>query len=132
MRAMTLRIGLSAQIEHEVTAGDTAIAVGSGDVPVLATPRALALLEAATVRALRGQLGPAQTSVGVAVSLAHRAPTGIGRRVSAEAELVAITGRSLTFAVRLRDQDAVVAEGEVRRAVVDRERFLFGSGAAGG
>src|SRR5689334_15872032 len=70
--AMGLAAGLRATVRHVVTEGDTAIEAGSGDVPVLATPRLLALAEAACVAALESHLDEGMTSVGTGVGLEHR------------------------------------------------------------
>jgi predicted thioesterase len=117
--------GLQATVEHVVTTADTALAVGSGDVAVLATPRLLALAEAATVAAVRGDLDAGTTTVGTAVTLAHTRATPVGGRVRVMAELSAVEGRALRFVVRAYDgTGALVGEGEVVRAVVDRGRFV--------
>ena len=117
-------VGASAQLELTVTDADTAQTVGSGDVPVLATPRVLALAEAATVRALARRLESGTTTVGTRVELSHTAPTPIGRTVQAVATLVTVDGRRLTFDVTVTEGDAVVAEARVERVLVDRSRFL--------
>lgn len=116
--------GLVARVELLVGDADTAQAMGSGDVPVLGTPRVLALAEAATVAALGVRLPAGCTSVGVHVQLDHRSPTPVGRLVVAEAVLSQVDGRRLTFEVTLRDEDLVVADGRVERIVVDRHRFV--------
>jgi fluoroacetyl-CoA thioesterase len=126
---MELRPGLTGEVEHTVTEADTAVALGSGDVPVLGTPKVLALAEAATVAALARALDAGSTSVGTGVSLRHRAATAVGGRVVAGAELTAVDGAALTFAVTVRDGDGrVVADGQVERAVVVREKFLVRAG----
>jgi fluoroacetyl-CoA thioesterase len=117
-------VGAAAQLELTVTDADTAQAVGSGDVPVLATPRVLALAEAATVRALARHLATGTTTVGSRIDLEHRAPTPIGRTVTCHARLAKVDGRRLTFEVVVRDGEAVVAQGRVERVLVDRQRFL--------
>jgi len=112
---------------HVVTEADTAVALGSGDVPVLATPRLLAWLEAATcaAAAAAGAIGPGRTSVGTRVSVEHLLATGVGGRVDVRAELVHADGRLLRFEVAATDDAGrVVATGQVTRVVVDRERFL--------
>ena len=116
--------GLTAKVELTVADADTAQALGSGDVPVLGTPRAVALAEAATVVATTRSLSPGQTTVGVRVELDHKAATPIGRRVVAEARLTEVDGRSLVFDVVIRDGQTVAAEGRVWRVLVDRQRFL--------
>jgi fluoroacetyl-CoA thioesterase len=113
----------SASIEAVVTTADTALALGSGDVEVLGTPRALALAEAATVAAAAGLLEPGWTTVGTRVELDHVAPSPVGATVTAEAVLVDQDRRRLTFDVRLTQDGAVVATGRITRAMVDRSRF---------
>jgi fluoroacetyl-CoA thioesterase len=113
----------SASITATVTDSDTARALGSGDVNVLGTPRALALAEAATVRAAAASLATGQTTVAIHVELDHLAPSPVGATVRADAELVYRSGRRLTFDVRLTQDGREVATGRVVRAVVDRDRF---------
>lgn len=121
---MELSAGLRARVELTVTDADTAQALGSGDVPVLATPRVVALVEAATVAATASALEPGQSTVGTRVELDHLAASPIGRHVVAEASLVGVEGRRLTFEVTLRDGPTIAATGRVDRVVVDRQRFL--------
>lgn len=121
---MAVRTGLSSKLQLDVSEDDTAIALGSGDVPVLATPRIIALVEEATVSALRGHLDDSQTSVGVRVQIEHISPTAVGRTVRAEASLEKVEGRRLMFTVSARDDHGLVAAGKVTRVVVDRDDFL--------
>jgi predicted thioesterase len=107
-----------------VTDADTAQSLGSGDVPVLGTPRVLALAEAATVAATARQLPPGVTTVGTKVDLEHRAATPVGRLVTAQATLSKAEGRTLLFEVVVREGERIVAQGRVERAVVDRQRFI--------
>jgi fluoroacetyl-CoA thioesterase len=118
--------GLTAEVVHLVTDADTAAALGSGDVPVLATPRLLALAEAATVAAVAPAVPPERTSVGTRVELEHLLASPVGSRVAVQATLVAVDGRLLRFdVVALDPADArVLATGRVTRVVVDRDRFL--------
>lgn len=121
---MDLSVGATADVTHAVAEADTAIALGSGDVPVLATPRVLALLEAATVAAVAPALADGQTTVGTRISIEHQTPTPVGRTVTARARLVAVDGRRLSFEVALTDGDTVAAFGTVERVAVDRARFI--------
>jgi predicted thioesterase len=133
---MAVEPGLSAVVEHTVCTEDTAESIGSGDVPVLGTPRLLALAEAATVAAVAGHLPAGRTSVGTRVELDHLAATPVGVRVRVRAELAAVDGRTLRFGISASataattgtdgtdGADAVIARGTVTRAVVDRDRFL--------
>ncbi|MEV7968858.1 hotdog domain-containing protein [Sphaerisporangium sp. NPDC088356] len=123
---MTIDAGLRAEVLIMVERSDTAVKMGSGDVPVLGTPRLLAIAEAATVRAVRDHLEPGQTSVGTKVTLEHRAASPVGTHVEVIAELVEVDGRRLVFEVIARDRKRTVATATIERVVVDRERFLSG------
>ena len=127
---MEFSVGATADVTHAVAEADTATAFGSGDVPVLATPRVLALLEEATVAAVAPSMADGQTTVGTRISLEHQAATPVGRTVTASARLVAVDGRRLEFEVTLTDGATVAAFGTVERVVVDRTRFI--ARAAGG
>jgi predicted thioesterase len=125
---MSLEVGLTGELEWTVAESDLATAQGSGDVRVLGTPRAVALCEAATLRALAGRLAAGETSVGTRVELDHLAASAPGARVVAQARLAEVSGRKLVFEVALRDGDRVAARGRVWRAVVQRARFLASMG----
>jgi len=120
----SLTPGLTAQVELTVTDADTAQAIGSGDVPVLGTPRVLALAEAATVAATASRLPTGATTVGTRVELEHTAPSPVGARVVASVTLAKVDGRRLLFEVRVTSGDQPVAEGRIERALVDRQQFL--------
>lgn len=121
--------GLSAALSFVVDEDDTALALGSGDVPVLATPRVVAWLEAATVEAVAGELDPGQTSVGTRVDVEHTAPTPVGAAVVARASVAYVDGRLVRFEVALEQPTegggtTLVAAGQITRVLVDRTRFL--------
>lgn len=118
--------GRRATVTAEVTDADLAVSLGSGDVRVLGTPRVLAMLEQAAAEAVRGDLDEASTTVGSWVELEHLAPTPLGGRVEATAELTGVDGKRLDFALRMVDGDGrEVARGRHRRAVVKRSRFAL-------
>jgi len=98
--------------------------MASGDVPVLATPRVVALCEEAACAALVGHLRAGETSVGMRVQLDHLAPTAVGGKVKAEATLEKVEGRRLIFTVSVSDNRGLIAAGKVTRVVVNVERFL--------
>ena len=117
----------TARLRFDVTDSDTAVALGSGDVPVLATPRLLAWLEAATCAAVSaaGLAGPGATSVGTRVAVDHLLATGVGGTVEVTADVVLADGRLVRLGVAATDgAGRLIASGEVTRVVVDRERFL--------
>jgi fluoroacetyl-CoA thioesterase len=113
-------------MRHEVTDADTAAALGSGDVPVLGTPRLIAWMEAATVQAAAALLDPGQTTVGTAIRIEHRRATAVGGAVEITATAPLDAGsRLLTFEVlAVDDTEKVVATGQIDRVIVDRTRFL--------
>lgn len=118
---MDLRAGRSAEVVRTVTGDDTAAALGSGDLPVLGTPRLLAWAEAATVAALDGALDSGRTSVGTRVELAHTAPSAVGDVVTVRAE---VDGSRVRFTVvATGPDDTVLGHGTVERVVVDVIRF---------
>ena len=112
-------------LSFTVADDDTASALGSGDLDVLATPRLLAWVEAATCAALEADLLPGRTSVGSRVHLEHRAPSVVGEEVTVRAQLQHRDGRLLRFEVAAEDgKGSLVARAEVTRVVVDVDRFL--------
>ena len=117
-------LGARASVQLTVTETDTAIALGSGDVPVLATPRVVALCEQASVAAIANQLAPGETSVGMRVQLDHLQPNCVGSTVVAEATLEKVEGRRMIFMVTVNDARGLVAAGKVTRVIVEVERFL--------
>jgi fluoroacetyl-CoA thioesterase len=121
---VSLRTGLSAVIDLTVTDADTALAMHTGDVPVLSTPRVIALLEEATIRAVAGHLNDGMSTVSMRVQMEHISPTPVGGVVRAEANLEKVEGRRLVFHVSARDERSLVAAGKVTRVVVDVERFM--------
>lgn len=123
-------IGARGVATATVGAANTALALGSGDVPVFGTPALVALMEQAAVAALAGGLEPGETTVGTWLEIAHLAATPVGAAVKAEAELVAVEGRKLTFTLVAFDDRHKIGEGRHRRMRVARDRFLGALGAA--
>lgn len=121
---MLLAPGLTASVTLVVDDADTALALKSGDVPVLGTPRVIALAEQASVEAIRGELPNGRTTVGYQVQLTHLTPTPVGGTVVADATLEQVEGRRLTFRVAVNDSRGLVAAGRITRVIVERARFL--------
>lgn len=121
---MPMSPGLHGSAKLVVADADTAIALHSGDVPVLGTPRLIALCEEAALVAVVDQLPLGQTTVGMRVQIDHLAPTLVGSSVAAEATLERVEGRRLTFTVSVSDHCGLVAAGKVTRVIVDTEQFL--------
>ncbi len=119
-----LRSGLSGEASVVVDESNTAIALGSGSVPVFATPAMAALVEAAAVQAVAEVINGDQTTVGVYLDLQHLAATPVGLKVRAEAKLVNVEGRRLTFRVTAYDDVEQIGIGSHQRMLVDTDRFL--------
>lgn len=120
-----MNIGLTHTSTLEVTDEKTAVSLGSGDLPVLATPAMLALMENAAMLAVAGELPQGSTTVGGHISSSHLMPTPQGATVTATATLTQADGRKLTFRVEAHDQAGnLLGEGIHLRFVVDRERFM--------
>lgn len=119
-----IKSGLKGEATMVVAVGNTAIEVGSGSVPVFATPMLVAIMENAAINALKGNLEEGSTTVGVEISLKHLAATPIGMTVRAEAELTEVEGRQLTFRLEAFDDVEKVGEGTHRRFILDQEKFI--------
>ena len=120
-----MKPGLSHTSFLDVTADKLALSLGSGDLPVLATPAMMALMENAAMTAVAAHLPEGSTTVGSEISSTHLRPTVLGGRVSATALLVAVEGRKLDFTVQAQDADGnLLGKGTHTRYVVDRLRFM--------
>ena len=117
---MELKVGMKGRAETVVVPENTAQAVGSGLVPVFATPNMIALMENAAVNAVQAQLAAGEGTVGTRLDVTHDAATPVGMNVWAEAELTAVEGRKLTFAVA-REQ---IGGGTHERFIIQTEKFL--------
>lgn len=119
-----MEIGIKHTSTLEVTPDKTAMAVGSGDMPVLATPMMMALMENAAMLAVAPQLAEGETTVGGQIESSHVAPTAVGKTVSATATLVKAEGRKLFFEVEAFEGDKLIGKGTHLRFIVNREKFL--------
>ncbi len=120
----TLPIGLKGLAETLVTEDNTAAAMGSGLLPVFATPAMLALMEQAAASSVQPFLPEGQGTVGTRLEVSHLAATPMGLTVRAESELIAVDRRKLRFSVRAWAGDELIGEGEHERFVIDTARFL--------
>ena len=119
-----LPIGLKGQAETTVNEQNTAAAMGSGLLPVFATPAMLALMENAAASSVQPYLAEGEGTVGTRLEVSHLAATPIGLPVRAESELVAVDRRKLTFTVRAWGGEELIGEGTHQRFVIDNARFL--------
>lgn len=116
--------GLTHTSKLIVTASDTAIALGSGDMPVLATPRMMALMENAAMLAVAPELEEGMTTVGGHIESSHLKPSVVGKEVTATATLTKVDGKKLFFNVVARMGDETIGEGTHLRFIVNKEKFL--------
>lgn len=121
---MSIEIGMKGRAETVVTQDNTAQAAGSGLVPVFATPWMVALMENAAVQAVQGALSADEGTVGTRLDVTHDAATPVGMKVWAEAEVTAVEGRKLAFAVSAYDEAGKIGGGTHERFIIKPEKFL--------
>lgn len=119
-----VEVGLNHTSELTVTDAVTAVRMGSGDMPVLATPAMMALMENAAMLAVADELPRGSTTVGGHIASSHLRPSKIGDVVRAVAEVTKVDGRKIEFKVSAYSGDVLLGEGTHLRFVVDRERFM--------
>ncbi|RUL60318.1 dihydrolipoamide acyltransferase [Prevotella koreensis] len=98
--------------------------VGSGDMPVLATPMMMALMENAAMLAVKDSLEEGMTTVGGHIESSHLAPTKIGEKVMATAEVTKVDGKKIFFKISAYCGETLLGEGTHLRFIVDRQKFL--------
>ena len=121
---MEITVGMKAEVATLVEREDTAKEVGSGDLLVYATPCMVALMEGAACDAIAEALGDTQTTVGIALNIEHTSATPVGLDVRAEAEVTAVEGKVITFAVRAFDEVGEIGHGTHKRVIVNSQKFL--------
>ena len=119
-----IEIGLKHTSELTVTEDVIAVTVGSGDLPVLATPMMMALMENAAMLAVADELPEGCTTVGGHIESSHLKPSKIGNVVRAEAEVTKVDGKKIEFKVSAYSGDVLLGEGTHLRFIVDREKFM--------
>lgn len=107
-----------------VTAQDTALYQGSGDMEVLATPRMMALMENAAMLAVMDELPEGSTTVGGHIESSHLRPSKVGAEITATATVTKVEGKKIYFDIKAQMNDVIIGEGTHLRFIVDREKFL--------
>ena len=113
-----------ATITITVTAADTAEVLGSGLLPVLATPRVVALMEEAACAAIKSDIPAGKSTVGTRIDVEHLSATPVGMQAWAEATLTGTEGRAYTFQIEAFDEAGLIARASHTRFLVDTERFM--------
>ncbi len=121
---MAIEPGLVGVVEVVVQAADTADALGNKGVHVLATPRLVALLELAAIRAVEAHLPPGAGTVGTRIDVRHLAATPVGMRATIRATLREVDGRRFVFDIEGRDEADRIVEGTHERFQIDQAKFL--------
>ncbi len=119
-----LKVGLKGSATVKATKDKLASAVGSGLVDVFSTPMMIALMEEAASNAVAPELESGQATVGTSLNVEHKAATPEGMEVRAEAELIGVKGKALSFIVKAYDEKELVGEGEHQRYIIDVEKFM--------
>lgn len=121
---MEITVGMKGEVSTLVEREDTAQQVGSGSLLVYATPCMAALMEGAACEAIDGALPEGKTSVGTELNICHLSATPVGLEVRAEAEVTAVDGNTIVFALTAYDEAGKIGEGTHKRVIVSAQRFL--------
>nr|MBQ8245208.1 thioesterase family protein [Oscillospiraceae bacterium] len=121
---MEITVGMRGAVSTLVEREDTALEVGSGELLVYATPCMAALMEGAACEAIAEALKDSQTTVGTGLNIAHISATPVGLEVRAEAEVTAVEGKVITFAVTAFDEAGEIGRGSHTRVIVNSQKFL--------
>ncbi len=124
METEQIKIGMKRAAMGRVSEENSALAMGSGSLPVYATPAMTCLMEKAAAELAEECLPDGWTSVGISLSVQHKAATPIGMEVRAEAEVTAVEGRKITYAVRAFDGREEIGSGTHERFAVLRQKFM--------
>ena len=121
-----IEIGMTYTVEKTVTSEMTAKAVGSGGLEVFGTPFMMGMMECAAMWCVQNELPEGKGTVGVEIASSHLAPTPVGMKVTATAEVTDISanGKMITFKITASDAEGLIGEGTHTRAIIDNVRFL--------
>lgn len=121
---MEITVGMKGEVSTLVEKEDTAAEVGSGSLLVYATPCMVALMEGAACEAIAEAMTDDKTSVGTELSIAHVSATPVGLEVRAEAEVIAVDGKVITFQITAYDEAGKIGEGTHKRVIINSQKFL--------
>ena len=121
---MEITVGMKGEVGTLAEREDTAKEVGSGSLLVYATPCMVALMEGAACEAIQDALSDTQTTVGTELNIQHISATPVGLEVRAEAEVIAVEGKVITFEVKAFDEAGEIGNGTHKRVIVNTQKFL--------
>ncbi len=121
---MEITVGMKGQAFTDVERADTAKEVGSGDLLVYATPCMVALMEGAACEAIAEAMKETETTVGISLNIEHTSATPVGLEVRAEAVVISVEGKVITFEVTAYDEIEEIGRGIHKRVIVNSQKFL--------
>lgn len=124
MEFSSIKPGMTNMVTEKVTSEITAAAMKSGSLPVYGTPAMLCLMEQAAAQLAEPLLPEGWTSVGISLSVQHKAATPVGMTVRAEARVTAVEGRKISYEVQAFDEKEEIGSGTHERFLVQSGKFL--------
>ena len=121
---MSVTVGMKGRAEAIVDEQNTAMAAGSGTLPVFATPWMCALMEKAAWTAIAPGLTEGESTVGTKLNISHLSASPLGIRVWAESEVTAVDGKRIELSVSAYDESGLIGNGTHERFIVQNDRFL--------
>lgn len=116
--AKQIPIGVRGEARETVEFKHTLTANHAELPPVYSTPDMIRLMETAAFLALQPYCEGDEITVGTSINIQHRAASGIGAHIQAEAVLESFDGRFYLLRVSARDDVQEIGRGTVGRAVV--------------
>ena len=121
---MELKVNMSGSAAAAVTEKNTAQTMGSGLLPVFATPAMCALMEEAACEAVKDCMESGSGTVGISLNITHDRATALNDVVTATAILMEIDGRKLVFSVEAKDSKGIIGQGSHQRFIINNEKFM--------
>ncbi len=119
-----METGITGQQEEIVTEEKTAKAMGSGELPVYATPAMIALIEKTAWMSVAGELEEGQGTVGTKLAVEHVSASPLGAHITCKTTLVGVDRRRLLFSVEVSDDAGIIGQGTHERFIVENEKFV--------
>ena len=123
-RRHEMETGITGQQEEIVTEEKTAKAMGSGELPVYATPAMIALIEKTAWMSVAGELEEGQGTVGTKLAVEHVSASPLGAHITCKTTLVGVDRRRLLFSVEVSDDAGIIGQGTHERFIVENEKFV--------
>lgn len=118
-----MEVGIRGEQKDIVTEEKTAAAMGSGELPVYATPAMIALIEKTAWMSVAGELEEGQGTVGTHLAIDHVSASPVGAEITCRTTLTEIDRRRLVFTVEVEDGAGLIGKGTHERFIIDNEKF---------